>query len=61
MGSSNATNDKVEDVTPMVTPSSKGGGDEWSDDGQVKRSLDDAFSATRPHKKQNVYIKKEKL
>lgn len=52
--------DKWEDVATMETPSSKGVGEGWSDDGQVKRSLNDAFSATQPEKKRKVYIKKEK-
>lgn len=52
--------DKAEDVALMETPSSKGVGEEWSDDGAIKRSLDDAFSATGHEKKRKVYIKKEK-
>ncbi|KAH6820417.1 hypothetical protein C2S53_002575 [Perilla frutescens var. hirtella] len=61
MEGSKIMKNKVEDDTLMETSSSKGVGNECCHDEQVKRSLDDAFSATKPQKKRIINIKKEKL
>ncbi|KAH6800456.1 hypothetical protein C2S52_000920 [Perilla frutescens var. hirtella] len=53
--------DKIEDDFPIETPSLKLGEElELVDEGNVKRSLEDAFSSTIPTKKSKAIIKQEK-
>ncbi|KAH6766915.1 hypothetical protein C2S52_017898 [Perilla frutescens var. hirtella] len=59
--SSNHALDKIEDDFPIETPSSKLDEElELVDEGNVKRSLEDAFSSTIPTKKSKAIIKQEK-